>query len=438
MDIKQESSEYFSTLLFPKIFQTFRMAIQPSKLIIAFMSLVIICFVGWIMDFSQSVIISPSTQGSISELDVYMNDTELVKEHIESYKKAGERKGVFATLWKFASKKFNNAVNSLFEFDLPSVILNIAEYFKALGWILRYHFIYCIIFFVIKLGVISVAGGSICRLSALQFGRGEKPGLTEAVRFSIKNFTNFFAAPLVPTGIIIFIGLFIFISGLIGNLPWIGELLVGISMPLALIGGGLIAVIAIGIIAGFNLMYPAVAYDGSDCFDAVSRSFSYIYSKPWRMGFYTTLAAGYGAICYTFIRFFAFLLLLMTYSFLQAGFLVNSSSDEVGKLTALWPKPTFVTLLGSGDIVTTNWSESVSAFLVHISILLIVGIVVSFIMSFYFSANTIIYSLMRNKVDGTNLDDVYIQVDEMEVEAYSVESKPEQAESSENLEAEDD
>jgi hypothetical protein len=32
---------------------------------------------------------------------------------------------------------------------------------------------------------------------------------------------------------------------------------------------------------------------------------------------------------------------------------------------------------------------------------------VSFVISFYFSANTVIYALMRHRVDGTPLDEVY-------------------------------
>jgi hypothetical protein len=39
---------------------------------------------------------------------------------------------------------------------------------------------------------------------------------------------------------------------------------------------------------------------------------------------------------------------------------------------------------------------------------------VSFVISFYFSASTIIYALMRNRVDRIALDEIYTAVDEME------------------------
>lgn len=401
------------------------MAIQPTKLIIAFLALVVICLAGWIMDFSKPVVVAPGTQARLTELNIYMTEPKTVKSYIEKFKGEEPGVGVFSTLWHFAAGRFKGAVDSVFALDIPGVAKNIRDFFKALGWALRYHTVYCIIFFLIILAVISIAGGSMCRIAALQFAQNEKPGLTEALRFSTKRFTSFFTAPLAPVGIIIFIGLFILLLGLIGNIPIAGELIAGIFIPLALIAGTLIAIVLIGAFAGFNLMFPAVAYDGSDCFDAISRSFNYIYAKPWHMGFYTAIAAVYGAICYTFVRFFAFLLLSATYWFLQLGIWVDNSTKEVNKLTAIWPEPHFMDLLGSSGSIEANWSEWFAAFVIYLFALVVVGLVVSFIMSFYFSANTIIYSLLRKKVDDTALEDIYTHIDETEAVPTPIESEPE-------------
>ena len=422
------SSRVIEGLLFTKIFRTFRMAIQPSKLIIIFSALIIICLAGWLMDRSKTVVVRRNTKEDIveTELQIYMYNPGQMKNFIQENKDKYAGAGVFSTLWHFTAATFQASVNSVFALNIPGVANNIKNYFKAAEWALRYHFIYCIIFFVIYLAVISIAGGAICRIAALQFARGEKPGLTEALRFSTRRFTSFFLAPLTPIGIIIVPVIFIFILGLAGNIPWIGELIIGISMPLALIAGALITVVLIGMFAGFNLMYPAVAYDGSDCFDSISRSFSYVYTKPWRMGFYTTVAAVYGAVSYTFVRIFAFILLLATHLFLELGVLVESNKDaDISKLTAIWPKPTFMKFISYKDVVASNWTESVGAFLIYLFLLAVVGLVVSFIISFYFSANTIIYSLMRHKVDNTALEDIYTYYDDAEIESTPVETKPE-------------
>jgi hypothetical protein len=423
---ENNSSIVFEGLLFPKIFRTFRMAIQPTKLIIIFSALIIICLAGWIMDRSETVVGKRNTKGKITEteLQIYMNNPSQVKEYIKNYREKSRGTGVFSTLWHFTAATFQASVDSVFDLKIKGVGKNIKDYFKAAGWALRHHFLYCIIFFVIYLCVISIAGGAICRIAALQFARGEKPGLTEALRFSTQRFTSFFLAPLTPLGIIIVPVVFIFILGLIGNIPWAGELIIGISMPLALIAGALITVVLIGMFAGFNLMFPAIAYDGSDCFDSISRSFSYVYAKPWRMGFYTTIAAVYGAISYTFVRLFAFILLFATHLFLELGIWVKI--EDVSKLTAIWPKPALTKLIDYSDITTTNWTESVAAFLVYLFLLAVLGLVVSFIISFYFSANTIIYSLMRYKVDNTALEDMYTYFDETEIEPDTIESKAEE------------
>jgi len=420
---ENNSSIIFEGLLFPKIFGTFRMAIQPTKLIIIFSALIIIGLAGRIMDLSKTVVVRGD---GISELDIYIMDTGELQQFIKDNKEfMDQRKGVFFTLWHFTAATFQKSVISLFELNIPGVVKNVADYFNAAEWTLRYHFIYCIIFFVIYLALMSIAGGAICRIAALQFARGEKPGLTEALRFSVQRFTSFFLAPLTPIGIIIVPVLFIFILGLIGNISLIGELVIGISVPLALIASALITVVLIGMFAGFNLMFPAIAYDGSDCFDSISRSFSYVYAKPWRMGFYTTIAAVYGAISYIFVRLFAFILLLVTHLFLEFGVWVENS-EGVNKLTAIWPRPEFMKLFDRQDIVTTNWTESIAAFFVYLFVLAVLGLVVSFIISFYFSASTIIYSLMRYKVDNTALEDMYTYFDETEIEPETTESQTEQ------------
>jgi hypothetical protein len=406
MGNEKESLQFLQNLLFVKIFQTFRMAIQPSKLIIAFCAIAVICLAGWLMDFSRSVVLSSDAHGTTSELEVYMLNPYGVRSFIEEAGENQIRKGVFATIWGFAASKLHTSIDSLLEFNIKGMASNIADYFRMVLWVVHYHFLYCIIFFAITLAVISTAGGAICRIASLQFARGEKPGMIEALRFSLRRFGSFFAAPLVPIGIIIFIGLFIFVLGLLGNIPWVGELIIGIFVPLALVGGALMALILIGAVAGFNLMFPAVAYEALDCFDAISRSFSYVYAKPWRMGFYMATAAVYGTICYLFVRLFAFLLLFATHLFLSFGVLVKDS-DGINKLRTIWSEPTFSNLLGASGLQSGSWTQWLAGFLVHLSSLVVVGLVVSFIISFYFSANTIIYAALRNRVDNTALEEVY-------------------------------
>lgn len=400
---EQQYRQVYKNLLFPEIFKTFSIAIQPAKIIVAFLAVTLICLAGWIMDFSATVVTTPDTGGKVTELQVYLTNPDQLQSYIDRYAGETEPAGVFATIWNFAGEKFAQVLSSLFAMNFSGVAANIAEYFKATGWLFRYHPLYSFIFVAINLVIIAVAGGSLCRMAALQFTRGEKPGFTEAIGFGMKKFTSFLTAPLIPLAVIACIGLLIFSLGLLTNIPYIGELILGVSIPFALIAGTLITILSIGLIVGFNLMFPAIAYENSDCFDAVSRSLNYIFIKPWQMGLYTALAAVYGAICYLFLRFFAFLILFTTNKFLQLGIWANSAGSEINKLKAIWPEPAFNQLLGTPALNQLNWSESASSFLLRLSLLVVLGLVVAFIISFYFSANTIIYALLRKKVDDTPL-----------------------------------
>lgn len=422
----KQVSIVFEEILFLKIFRAFRMAIQPTKLIITSAALSMICLSGWVMDFSQSVAVTRDSNNRIiiSELQLYLASATHKDAHaaIEQLRESDEHSGVFKILWRSSATCFKKAVDSVFDRDVLGVVSSINIFFISLGWAIRFHYIYCTIFFIIVLAVLSAAGGAICRIAALQNARGEKPGISEAVRFSTKRFLSLFKAPLVPVFIIIAIGILIFIPGLLGNIPKAGEIIIGLSIPMALFAGALIAMVNIGAIAGFNLMFPAVAYDGSDSFDSISRSFSYVYARPWSMLFYTVITVIYGSICYTFVRVVAFLALSVTRGFMQLVIWTTNSNGQVNKLDTIWPRPTFISFYDPSIISPETWPEKIGAALIYFFVLIVIGMVVSFIISFYFSANTIIYSLLRNKVDGTAIDNVYSYHNEKDDETDLLES----------------
>lgn len=393
------------SILFPRIFQAFRMAIQPTKLILAFLALAAVCLTGRLMDLNETVVVAPS---GMTELDEYVSASAHVDEHIRLFSESGRRTGVFTTLWHFGAGRFHSAVLGIARGDSLGIFADIVVCFSALIWAFTYHPVYSVILFAVTLAVMALAGGSICRIAALQFAQGEKPGLAEAVRFGARKFYSFLTAPVTPIALIAVIGLFISLLGLLGNARYVGELFVALLLPLAFLAAALVAILVIGTLAGFNLMFPTIAYEDSDCFDAISRSFSYVYAKPWRMGFYTVIAVVYGTICYAFVRFFSFLLLWITHLFLRIGFFYDDA-----KLNAIWPAPHFSDLLGLTAAQPGRWSESVAAFVIYAWVLVIVGLMIAFVISFYFSANTIIYALMRNRVDKTALDEIYPSSDDM-------------------------
>jgi hypothetical protein len=67
------------------------------------------------------------------------------------------------------------------------------------------------------------------------------------------------------------------------------------------------------------------------------------------------------------------------------------------------------------------WWNKIGAFMVSVWLYGFFLLVLGFGYSYFWSSSTIIYLLMRRKVDDTDLDEVYLEEDESE-EAYSTSS----------------
>jgi hypothetical protein len=157
-------------------------------------------------------------------------------------------------------------------------------------------------------------------------------------------------------------------------------------------------------------MYPTIAVEGSDSFDAISRSFSYVYARPWRMLFYTLVAIVYGAICYLFVRLFLAIMLTLTHHFVGAGMFKDIAGNvPIDLWNTMWPAPGASRLPYNIDTLSLGGAQALGAFLTALWVYLAIGLLGAFAISFYFSANTIIYYLMRREVDATELDDVYLE-----------------------------
>ena len=425
---QKDINQYFGNLLFLNIFKLFKISVQPSRLLTAFFALSLIFIMGWLMDFSKTVVVSgkltardlstTALTGSVTwptELHCFVSSPARTKDFIGMYKGRTEGLGVFKVFSSFCVANFNEAVVSLLQLRFDIVTGAIASCVLACVWLLKYHAIYGIIFLLFSLLVFSIAGGAICRGAALHFSKDEKPGMSPCIRFALKKFLSLFFAPMAPVILVALLGLVIvFGLGLITNIPWVGELILALCFIVVLFAGLLMAFTIIWAAAGVNLMFGAIAYENSDTFDAVCRSFNYVYSRPWRLGFYTLLTAVYGSISYLFIRFFAFVLLSISRWFLQLGIFTHSSRAELfDKLMVIWPRPEFFNFLGNGLDVSKNPTEYVAAFVVYLMVLIISGLVISFAVSLYFSAGTVMYCLLRNKVDSTPLDKVFIEAEQI-------------------------
>jgi len=273
------------------------------------------------------------------------------------------------------------------------------------GWLLRYHYIYFIIFAAWFLLIWAIFGGAIARIAGVHVARDEKISVRQALRFSTNKLLSFVFAPIIPLIIILLAGAAVAVGGLLMYIPAIGPLIVGSLFILALLAGFVMTLVLTGTVGGFNLMYPTIAVEGSDSFDAISRSFSYVFARAWRMIFYTVVALIYGALCFLFVRYFVVVMLGLTHFFLQ-WFL---GGQPAVYLPEIWPPVNDANLAYHINFHALSWIDGVAAFLIAIWVYIVLTLLAAYVVSFYFSANTIIYVLMRKEVDATELDDVYVE-----------------------------
>jgi hypothetical protein len=279
----------------------------------------------------------------------------------------------------------------------------------GLCWLIARHWLLAILLLAVALAVWALFGGAIHRIAALHFGREQKISIGQALRFSAGKFLSFYFAPLISLAIVFVIGLFIIAGGfLLGS--WGGGIAMGLLLPLAIGAGLLIAFLLVGLGGGGALMYPTIAVESSDSFDAIGRSYSYVFGRPWRAAFYGLVAAFYGVICYLFVRFCAFLALATTHWFIGVGVIGGGQtvSPLADKLDVLWPAPTFDALMSCPPGEAMSGAEPVGAWLVWFWTMLVAATVLAFLLSFCASAKTVIYFLLRRRIDATDLDDVYV------------------------------
>lgn len=430
------------TFPFTHLFRAFRIAIHPSKLILALAALLAIYFGGRVLDglwmdkhlaAAHELEVYAMTSGG-SELSPtlaaqreFEDFARSIQSMAEDFPDAPEefasqqRRGIFITFFNYEVMQVNRVVGAVLAGHWlgPAGVISSVVNFFTVGplWLFKFHPLYAVLFTLWFLIVWALFGGAIARIAAIHVARDEKISVRQALRFSMGKFLSFISAPLIPLLIILGMGVLVAAVGAIFlYIPYVGPILLGLLFFLALLAGFVMTLVLVGTIGGFNLMYPTIAVEGSDSFDAISRSFSYVFARPWRMIFYTAVAVAYGALCYLFVRFFIFILLALTHFFV-GWFLGGQPAtywNGLGTAAAIWPAPDPVSLPYNVDYGGLKWSEDAAAGLISFWVYLVIGMLGAFAISFYFSVNTIIYYLMRSEVDATEMDDVYVEQSEEE------------------------
>jgi len=260
----------------------------------------------------------------------------------------------------------------------------------------------------------SLVGGALCRMNALQFATKKRIGVGAALKFSRRQLLGYLVAPFLPLSAILILKGFNWLLGCLASLvPSVGFVVLGIGWVVVLFSGFLMAMLTLGIAIGWPLMIAAISTEDSDGFDGLSRAFGYLIDRPWQAGLYVVSSLPVFAVS----RIFVVILIILTISLgaaaveQGAGFHDSASVSHVEysfgnrmglRAAVVADRLNALLTLDRSFSWPGNLANNALVVWTVIPCLLCFG----FGPSFFWSATTISYFLLRQSDDGTPLDSV--------------------------------
>jgi hypothetical protein len=229
-----------------------------------------------------------------------------------------------------------------------------------------------------------------------------------------KNWTAAVLSPVVLFAMIAFLIVCGIIIGALGRIPYVGEL--GCSIGLFFIFTVSLFVIFLGIVFAFSFaLSPAIVGTAEeDTLETVIQLFSTLWSQPWRLVLYQILLEFYIVLSTAILSIMSLGSLLLVngacgifMSGRKMGFLTEQAlrllptkcpaMEWLGGVSArIWADPH---LTGEAARVT----ESISGWIAGITLVLIMGFVLSYSFSIWIAGQSLIYIILRQKKDDENL-----------------------------------
>ena len=294
------------------------------------------------------------------------------------------------------------------------------------------HFITSVIFYVLLLAVWSFMGAVITRITALEYGRDELPTLTDGMSMAKSKYAAYFFAPLSPLiGVAIF-ALLNALGGLIGSIPYVGPILMIVGIVPWFISTVIILFIAALGVISFGFMYPAISIGGKDAFEGWSSAYSYVLWGFNKFIGYSVIACLIGlvstAAAWFLCEFFIYVL-LQTIDF---GYVAGQSWVVYSAFTGPYYTTELFTPSGFSLL-------NVSRVCMLVALLCVRAVPAAYLISYFFTANTVVCFLLRKHVDRIDIDEVYEEQEEEEEFGEAVEepvAPPAEAEEAEEVEEE--
>jgi hypothetical protein len=348
--------------------------------------------------------------------------------------------------------------------EVPVLLEPLVKFLEPIVYLLSpksgtYTRIYLLVIVLWTLATWALFGGAITRMATVELAGKDPIAVTEALQFVYRRYASYLLGPVVPLGLVAVLVLVSIVFGLLHMIPAIGDVLVsGLFWPFMILVGLGMALLLVGLV-GYPMMYPTISAEGSDTLDALSRSYNYVYQSPWSYIFYGALALLYGAVVIFFVGFMGsftvylgkwaigntpfiqsanrspeYLFIYSPTSFGWRQVLVSGSpaeditrmEDEEREYRARYDAEPAARLLSerwrlegrdraAAQARYDNWLSTfyvyntIGAAMVSFWVTLVFLMVLGFGYSFFWTASSMIYLMMRRRVDDIDIDEVYLE-----------------------------
>jgi hypothetical protein len=236
----------------------------------------------------------------------------------------------------------------------------------------------------------SIFGTAIVRHVALRLVGEEAPGVLAATWFGSQKWLAAVNSILFVLLGLAAIGLPAALLGIVMRTDW-GLAVAGVLWPIVLAGSVVLAILAVGLVAGWPLMVAAVGVERGDSFQAISTAFSYLYQRPLHYAFYALVAAVVAVPALAAAGVFADATGALALWAASFGMGPERTADVVAALD------------GTGPVAATWGARALGFWTRGVATLL-----ASFGWGYAWAIATAAYMLLRQDVDGTELDEVVL------------------------------
>ena len=206
------------------------------------------------------------------------------------------------------------------------------------------------------------------------------------------------------------------VAGL-GKLPVVGKPFLTVAslfMPVGFFLGVLMVFIAIVFCVSLLFVPAVVATTGADAFETIYQQFAIVWNKAWLTVCYETMLFLIKLVFVPIWAFFClagFSIVMFPVSFLHTGQMEHITAcanlwlgGAIEKLAMLPYANSFgVFNIGIAMKETSTFTTTVTAIFLTITLLMGIGSVIAYLFSIASAGNTVVYTILRRKIDGHNL-----------------------------------